>query len=489
MGIILRGDVHLDNSMQNNNKQSIKTNVKKLSFLSIYFLGINSIIGSGAFLLPQQIYKDLAFMSILVLIAAAVTVSMIALCYADLSSRFSGSGAAWLYTYNAFGKFTGFQVGLFSWFLGCLTQSAEVVALLRTLKNIFPIFREKVPYYCFAFGLIILLAVINFFGTSIVKTIDNLSSAVKMIVLVGFIVVGIFFIKNANFQPLVPADVTDTSSFITHFGAAFSVVFYMFTGFSFIPVSASKMKNPEKNVPKALITVMITVMILYALVQFVVIGILGPSIVDYDIPIAQAFGNILGRFGYYFTVVGMLISIFGVAFAVSFNTPILAASLATEHNLLPKVVGKKNKNGAPYIAIIITAIICCLLVTQSYIFLVACIVLASFVQYVPSVLAVIKFKHNKKFPNHGFSLKGGYVVPILALLISCYLLTNFTLQVIITAVVVFVIGLILYFTVVRKLDDSPLVKSQTAAASATPAPATSTTNKTDASTTPPTKKT
>jgi len=55
-------------------------------------------------------------MSVVVLLCAAITVSMIALCYADLSSRFSGSGAAWLYSYNAFGKFTGFQIGLFSWF-------------------------------------------------------------------------------------------------------------------------------------------------------------------------------------------------------------------------------------------------------------------------------------------------------------------------------------------------------------------------------------
>lgn len=46
-------------------------------------------------------------MSMVVLLCAALTVSLIALCYADLSSRFTGSGAAWLYSYNAFGRFTG----------------------------------------------------------------------------------------------------------------------------------------------------------------------------------------------------------------------------------------------------------------------------------------------------------------------------------------------------------------------------------------------
>ncbi len=69
---------------------------RKLSFMSIYFLGINGVIGSGAFLLPQEIYKDMNLAGVLVMLFAAVTVSLIALCYADLASRFSNSGAAWI---------------------------------------------------------------------------------------------------------------------------------------------------------------------------------------------------------------------------------------------------------------------------------------------------------------------------------------------------------------------------------------------------------
>ncbi|MBQ5500414.1 MAG: hypothetical protein IIT80_02540, partial [Aeriscardovia sp.] len=53
---------------------------KQLGFWSIYLLGINGVIGSGAFLLPQTIYQYMDLMSIVVLIAAAITVSLIALC-------------------------------------------------------------------------------------------------------------------------------------------------------------------------------------------------------------------------------------------------------------------------------------------------------------------------------------------------------------------------------------------------------------------------
>ena len=101
-------------------------------------------------------------------------------------------------------------------------------------------------------------------------------------------------------------------------------------------------------------------------------------------------------------IIGMLISIFGVAFSASFNTPSLIASLANEHGMLPKWIGKKNKHDAPWVGIIFTAILSAALATQSYLFLVSCTVLASFVQYVPSILAVIKFKHSNEYPTHGF---------------------------------------------------------------------------------------
>lgn len=194
---------------------------KKLSFMSIYFLGINGVIGSGAFLLPQTIYKNMNLMSVsvFVTICAAVTVSMVALCYADLSSRFTGSGAAWLYSYNAFGRFTGYELGIYTWFLGCCTYAAEVVALLTTLKSFWPVYNNAVVYYGTAIGLIILFTIINLFGRTIVKLVDNLSSAAKMITIIVFIIVGAFFIHKMNFTPVLPkAASLGVGPYFKHFG-------------------------------------------------------------------------------------------------------------------------------------------------------------------------------------------------------------------------------------------------------------------------------
>ena len=425
------------------NKKSVP---KKLSFISIYFLGINAVIGSGTFLLPSTIYHYMNLAAIGVLLCTAITVSMIALCYADLSSRFTGSGAAWLYSYNAFGRFSGYELGIFTWFLGCTTLSAEVVALLTILRSFLPIFKNPIVYGAGVVVLILLFSIINFFGRSWVKAVNNISAAAKIITLIVFIVVGAFFIKMQHYTPIIPkAALTGVGPFFKHFGAAFTPIFYLFTGFSFIPIAAKQMKNPEKNVPRGLIAVMTSVTILDCLMLLVAIGLSGDKLGGYTDPLASALKTGVGEWGFALMIVGMLISIFGVAFSASFNTPSLIASLATEHSMLPKWIGKKNKHDAPWVGIILTAVLSLALCTQDYLFLVNCTVLASFVQYVPSILAVIKFKHTNEYPTHGFSLPGKYTIPIIALLISCYMVTNFNAKTLLLGAVVAVIAAGCYF--------------------------------------------
>ncbi|MCD7125081.1 APC family permease [Limosilactobacillus caviae] len=419
---------------------------KKLSFMSIYFLGINGVIGSGTFLLPSVIYRYMNLSAVAVLLCTAVTVSMIALCYADLASRFTGSGAAWLYSYHAFGRFTGYELGIFTWFLGCCTLSAEIVALLTTLKSFLPIFNRPIVYGVAALGLIILFAIINFFGRSLVKFVNNVSAAAKIFTLIIFIVVGAFFIHKANFLPLIlQAALQGPMPFIHHFGEAFTPIFYLFTGFSFLPIAAKQMNNPEKNIPRVLIAVMVSVTILDALMMTVAVGLSGTKLGGYSTPLANSLGTAIGKWGYAFIILGMLVSIFGVAFSASFNTPSLIASMANEHGMLPKFIGKKNKHDAPWVGIILTSILSALFATQSYLFLVSCTVLASFIQYVPSILAVVKFEHSNEYPTHGFKLPGKYLIPIFALLVSCYMVTNFTAKTLLVGAVIAIAAATAYF--------------------------------------------
>lgn len=427
-----------------------KTANKKMTFFTVFLLGINGIIGSGIFLLSGQIYNDIGAFSIFTIILAALAVTMIVLCYATLASKFSEDGAAWLYAYNAFGKFTGFQVGIFTWVLGVVTLSAEIAALLTVLKILFPALQQAPIYNLTATILVVILGIINYFGTAILDFADNLSSAAKIFIMLLFIIAGTLFVKSGHFTPMIPADIQGGTQLFTRFNAAFGVIFYMYTGFSFLPIAAAKMDNPEKNIPKALLSVIATVTLLYVLLQTVAVGILGPKLGASSLPIAEAFRSIFGEWGYTVIIVGMIISILGVAISVSFNTPIVAASLANEHQLLPKIIGKQSKHNTPFVAIIATSVTSILLLLSgSYLFLVSCIVFASFVQYVPTILATFKFNNDPKLPK-GFKLPGGPIIPSIALIVSLYLLLSFTWKIILFGIIVLVLGSLLYWFDNRK---------------------------------------
>ncbi|WP_283679399.1 APC family permease [Lentilactobacillus sp. Marseille-Q4993] len=412
------------------------TKQKKMGFASIYLLGVNGIIGSGIFLLPNQIFSLAGNKSSLVIILAAIATLMIALCYADLASRFTGDGAAWLYTYNAFGRFPGFQVGFFSWIQGVITISAEIAALLSILKPIFPSLTNLWEYRLVGIVIIIVLAILSLLGEQVTKISDNLSSIVKIVILLAFIVIG--FIGLSSKQTIIAT----TSKSPYEMSSAFSKAFYMFTGFSFLPIAAADMKDPEKNLPKALIWVIVTVGVIYALAQTIAVLSLGNQITKTDSPLAAVFQQILGHQGYLIILVGMAVSIIGVALSVSFSTPVVAASLSNEHKLLPSFIGKQSKGDVPWVAVIITTVLSGLVfLSGSYVFLVSCVVLISLIQYVPTALAVIHFQSQ---PSDGWNLPGGKIIPGIAIGMCAYLLAGVALKVWLFTGILVVLGLGLY---------------------------------------------
>lgn len=418
--------------------------IKQLSFLSVFLLGVDGIIGSGIFLMPSRIYAKLGDLSLLLMPLAGVAVLMIALCFANLASKIPGDGGAWLYTYTAFGRFAGFEIGIFTWLLGIITMATEISAFVTSLRSVFPSLDVHRNYLIVALGILAILTCLNLFGSKFMDWVDNISTVAKMGVLILFVVAGLFFVRHANFANLTGAT-TNSSPLFGRFNEGFGMVFYMFTGFSFLPIAASKMKNPEKTLPKALIAVLLTSALLYMIVQFAAIGVSGSHLATDNVPIAASFYHFAGQFGYDLALVGMLISIMGVALSISFSTPLIASSLASEHQLLPRVLGHQNKRGVPIVSLLLSCAICGLmLLSGNYLFLASAIVFTSFVQYIPTILASIKLRKHEKLPQ-GFKLPGGLLIPILAFLVTLYLILSFSVELIVAGIIVFVLSGLWYW--------------------------------------------
>ncbi|KRO16218.1 hypothetical protein IV56_GL001707 [Lacticaseibacillus saniviri JCM 17471 = DSM 24301] len=411
---------------------------KKMGFWSVFFLGINGIVGSGIFLLPGKIYAQAGNFDVGLIVIAAIATLLIALCFADMASRFTGDGAAWLYTYNAFGRLPGFEIGFFSWLQGIITIAAEVAAFLSTLATLFPDVLKTGWYQTIGIGLIVVLALINLVGADFSDIADNISSVTKVFVLGMFVLIGIWMIHPTFLTNAPQHSFGDLNQ-------SFNSVFYMFSGFTFLPVAANNMVNPKKNLPKALIAVIVAVTAIYALVQVTAVGLLGGQIAQSNAPVAVAFAQVLGPVGKLIIVLGMLVSILGVAISVTFSTPYIASSLATEHQLLPKFLGQTNKGGVPVTAIIFTtAISSLLLLSGDYLFLVACVVIVALVQYIATGLATIKIQRVDKSDHDGWRLPGGWIIPVIAILVSIYIAFSVSTTVLLFGLASIIVGLLLY---------------------------------------------
>lgn len=408
---------------------------KLLSPAAIFLLGVNSIIGSGIFLLSGKIYEDAGIWSLLAILCAGLSIFVIAFAYANMSKIYSKNGGAFVYAKETFGRFPGFIVGMVTWLLGTVTLATEVSALLTAMKMILPNLNSRL------IGIIIILAlgIISYFGSSIIAGLDNLTSFVKIVLVLVFIFTCLWLVRGLNFSS--PNLLTASSANIGGFNgflSAYGTVFFFFTGFSFLPVNAEKMKNPAKNLPKMMSLVMLTCLAVYLIIQTITIGALGSELTKTLVPAATAFSKIVGSIGIPLFVVGICFSIFGVIVATTFNTPTILASLAQAHEDVPMFVSKNNRFGTPTWAIILTTVCgIALFLSGNYVFLSGLTVFMSFVQYLSTGLANIK----KKF----------LLIGIGSVLFSLVLLTSFTLSVLILGLGILILLVMIYFVV--KLDD------------------------------------
>lgn len=418
----------------------------KLGFWSIFFLGINSIIGSGIFLLPNKAYADVGLASLIVILINAMLALFLALCFAETASIFDKNGSSFVYAKEAYGNFIGFEIGIFAWFIGIISWAAEIQGFLTALGGMYPTAVD--PYYNKLFVIIIgvFLGVINYLGVKFSKILNNLITVSKLLPLILFVFIGIFFIKGADFFPMLPKIELGLST--GNLGVATLVIFYAFTGFDLLAVAAEDMENPTKNLPKAIIWVMMFCSVFYLLIMIVCIGLLGPKLGLTSVPIATATATIFGSSGFAFITIATLISIGGITIALSFIAPRSIQALA-DSKYVPEIFNKKGRYGTAGFAILLTtAIAVGLALYGNFIFLASLTVIARLIEFISTAGSVLVFRRKKLKALYRMPL--GPTIPIIAMILSIWLLSQSSYENIFFIVIGFLIGAILYATYAKK---------------------------------------
>lgn len=392
----------------------------KFGFWSIVLLGMNGIVGTGIFLLPNKAYSIIGSASLGVLLFDAVIAGCIALCFAEAASLFTRNGGPYLYAKHALGDFWAFEVGVLKWIVTVIAWAAMAVGFATALGAAVPALSGDFAKDVISFILIVGLTIVNIFGVNVSKFVNNLMTISKLVPLALFIAIGIFFINGANFTPVFPQDTYVDGSF----AQAAVLLFFAYTGFEVIAIAAEDMKNPKKNLPRAIIMCMLLVSVLYMAILAVSIGVLGTDLANTKAPVQDAFNAIVGPIGMYIVLIGTLISMGGINFAEAYYAPRVATSMA-EDGMLPSALAKRNRHNAPYVAAIVTAIASVLLAwSGSFTTLAAISAVSRFTQYLPTCLAVIIFRRKWADKARSYTIPGGYLIPVIAIGTSLWMLAQ-----------------------------------------------------------------
>lgn len=394
---------------------------EKLGLISIVLLGINSIIGSGIFLLPNVAAAAMGTAGIFVLFLDAFLVICLALCFAQAATHFDRDGGPYLYAKDAFGDFVGFEVGFVTWAIRIIAEATMAVAFQTLLAGIWPALKSGFPAMATTTILLTGLALMNIAGVRVSKYVNNVVTVAKLVPLILFVALGIFFIQGDNFTPLFPGGHYTQGTL----GSAAVTMFYAFTGFEGVVVAAGDMKDAKRNLPKAIASVMVIVALFYVLIQVVCTGILGSDVLaKSSTPVQAAFAHFAGGFGSALVQAGSLVSVGGILVASSYITPRSGVALA-ENGMMPASLAKRNQHNSPWVAIIVSLIIGLLISwSGTFTYLAQISVISRFVQYIPTVIAVLVFARKYGKNQHGFNLPLGPVIPIVALVVSIWLLYN-----------------------------------------------------------------
>lgn len=402
-------------------------------------IAINTIIGAGIFGLPATVAALIGGYSLLAFVLCAVIVGLIVVCFAEVSSRFRDTGGMYLYAKEAFGEIVGFEVGWLYWIVRVTTFAANCNLLLSYVGFFYPGANEGNVRIALVTFVLLVLTGVNLAGVRQSVILTNFFTVGKLVPLLIFTAVGLFFIQPGNFT-FGPAPSNAS------FSEAMLKLIYAFVGFEAAVIPAGETRDPQKNVPFALLTALAVVAVLFILIQIVAMGTL-PDLAKSTRPLADAATVFLGVFGASFITLGAIVSISG-----NLNSGFLTASrmpfAMAEQKELPQVFAKTHeKFKTPYIALLVTAAAALIFTVQtSFITALTISTIVRLAVYATTCAALPVLRRRENAPKAEFRAPFGIAASILALLLTGWLLANADFRKEgLTALILAAIGLAVYF--------------------------------------------
>jgi basic amino acid/polyamine antiporter, APA family len=364
---------------------------------------VNATIGSGIFGLPGSLAALAGPYSTLVIVACGLLMTLVALCFAEISSRFERTGGPQLYTSLGFGAAVGFGVGWLCW----LSRVASCAAIANLLIDygvvLHPALNHPVVRAIVISTLTLAFAWLNIRGIRPTAAVNSTFAVCKLLPLLALAILGLSAItpRAVGVGPLPSA--ADLSN-------AVLLAMFAYSGFETPTVMAGEVRNARRSVPFALLLSLLVVTLLYVLVQFVYVRLV-PALAHSERPLVDATTTLFGPEASLGIGLAAVIASVGVFGATMTSATRLLFAMAEQEQLPGRLAYIHSRFGTPISAILVTAAVVLILgLSGSFIYLVKISLVGRVSVYAVTCALLPVFRRRKGLPEASFRVPAGSMI-------------------------------------------------------------------------------
>ena len=403
--------------------QKLQKNIGLAAALSTV---IGMVIGGGVFFKPSAVYTltgGAPGLGILSWVLAGVLTITAGLTAAEVSAAIPKTGGMMVYIEEIYGKKLGALTG---WMQSSLFFPATIAALAVMFANqtIALLGLNANLSMPITIGTILFIAILNTLGSKTSGAIQTVSTIGKLVPLAILIIFG--FVKGEGSNPIVtPLVASDVSPFAI-IGQVLIAILFAYDGWINVGALAGEMKNPGKDLPKAIVGGLSAVMAVYLIINVAYLWVLPANELTVANPAAAIAAKLFGDMGGKIVTAGILISVFGCANGYLLTGPRVLYTLGQQKSIPGyKTISVLNKNNVPANATLIMAVLASLYASSGQFDLLTDLsMFAIWSFYVLTFIGVIKLRKSQPDLYRPYKVPMYPVIPCIAIAGGLFVVLN-----------------------------------------------------------------
>ena len=419
---------------------------RDIGVIAASLLVLNGLIGSGIFALPGKVAVSAGLFSPwLFLIVGALFLSVV-LTFAELASYYKTTGGPILYARDAFGPLAGFGTGWAIYLSRVTAFAANANVFAVYFSQFHEALTDPIVIKLLIAAITMGLTWANYAGVKDGVRTMFVFSVLKLLPLALMIVLGLQEVTGATLIPRAPFAVEEL-------GATTLLLIYAYVGFETVAVTAGETSNPKRNLPRALVGTMIATGVLYFLIVLVFVSVI-PEENYAESTLVDVGRALAGPVGALVITLTAIFSIGGNLAGSMLAAPRLVFAMA-EQKTLPAIFARVHiEHHTPHISILATGGLALVLgVTGRFVELAVASSVIRLLGYIICIASLpsIRRQASEDARAEAFRLKGGYAIPVAALLICLWLLAQSQAESWRVVGILLGIGVVLYIAETRFL--------------------------------------